>query len=212
MVKPDEHSDEKLIVFDVGGVFIKLNVEKRRVAFEVGGLWSSTTAPGAELLQLNMQFRLGQISEDDYLERASRLYGLTAEQVIEAEKALLAGVFIGMVDYVRQLKSTHRVVCLSNTQAIHWRHIIEEMTGADLFDACYLSHEMGMEKPGDEIYLAVQQREHVSPEQIIFIDDTLENIETARRLGWHSIHHLDAAKTIAAIDAALAHTSPNGAS
>ena len=185
VVKADEHSVEKLIVFDVGGVFVELNVEKRRTAFEAGGLWSSTTAPSAELLQLNMQFRLGQMSEDDYLERASSLYGLTAEQVIEAERALLAGVFTGMVDYAWKLKSSHRVVCLSNTQAIHWRHIIETMLGADLFDACYLSHEMGMEKPGEEIYLAVQHREHVSPEQIVFIDDTLENIAQAR-LAQHS--------------------------
>jgi len=212
VVKPDRHSDEKLIVFDVGGVFIELNVEKRRAALEAGGLWSSTAVPRADLLQLNMQFRLGQISEDDYLKRASLLYGLTTEQIIEAETALLAGVFTGMVDYAQQLKSTHRVVCLSNTQAIHWRHIIEEMTSEDLFDACYLSHEMGMEKPADDIYLAVQQREAVSPEQIIFIDDTLENIETARRLGWHSIHHVDAAKTIAAIDAALAHPPTSGTS
>lgn len=206
MDTPNRHSDDKLIVFDVGGVFIALDVEKRSAAFEAGGLWLSTAKPSTELLDLNAQFRLGQISEDTYLERASRLYGLTTEQVIQAETTLLAGVFTGMVDYARQLKSTHRVVCLSNTQAIHWRHIIEEMTGADLFDACYLSHEMGMEKPADEIYLAVQQREAVAPGQIVFIDDTLENIETARRLGWHSIHHVDATRTIAAIDAALART------
>lgn len=212
VVKPGRHSDDKLIVFDVGGVFIELNIERRRAALEAGGLWSSTAQANADLLHLNMQFRLGQIGEDDYLARASEIYGLTAEQVSQAETALLQGVFTGMVDYARTLKSSHRVVCLSNTQAIHWRHIIETMLGADLFDACYLSHEMGMEKPGEEIYLAVQHREHVSPEQIVFIDDTLENIETSRRLGWHSIHHMDAAKTIAAIDEAIADTPPSGTS
>lgn len=212
VVKPGRHSDDKLIVFDVGGVFIQLNVEKRRAAFEAGGLWSSAAQANADLLRLNLQFRLGQVGEDDYLDRASEIYGLTAEQVLQAETALLEGVFTGMVDYAHTLKSSHRFVCLSNTQAIHWRHVIENMLGGDLFDACYLSHEMGMEKPGDEIYLAVQQREHVSPQQIVFIDDTLENIETSRRLGWHSIHHVDATKTIAAIDEAIAHTPPGGTS
>lgn len=210
VVRPDSHSDDKLIVFDVGGVFIELNVDRRRAALEAGGFWSSTAQANADLLHLNMQFRLGKIGEGAYLDRASEIYGLTAEQVVQAETALLEGVFTGMVDYVRTLKSSRRVVCLSNTQAIHWRHIIEAMLGADLFDACYLSHEMGMEKPGEEIYLAVQHRENVLPEQIVFIDDTLENIDTSRRLGWHSIHHVDTAKTIAAINQAIAHTPPGG--
>jgi HAD superfamily hydrolase (TIGR01509 family) len=212
MTKFRNHIGQKLIVFDVGGVFIQLNVEKRRVALEAGCPWSSSAELSSKLFCLNMQFRLGQISEDEYLDRASGIYGLTIAQVVQAETALLAGVYTGMFNYLQRLKSTHRVVCLSNTQAIHWRYIIEEMTGADLFDACYLSHEMGMDKPGEEIYLAVQQREAVSPEQIIFIDDTLENIETARRLGWHSIHHLDATKTIAAIDEAISNTPSSGTS
>nr|WP_296082980.1 HAD family phosphatase [uncultured Agrobacterium sp.] len=212
VIKPERHSDDKLIVFDVGGVFIELNVEKRKAAFAAGGRWSSTDQANTNLLHLNMQFRLGQIDEDTYLHRASEMYGLTAEQILQAETALLEGVFNGMVDYVRTLKSSHRVVCLSNTQSIHWRHIIETMLGAELFDACYLSHEMGMEKPGEEIYLAVQNREQVSPERIVFIDDTLENIATSRRLGWHSIHHVDAAKTIAAIDEAISSTPQSGTS
>lgn len=203
MSKQKRQNDETLFVFDVGGVFIELNTERRRAALEAGGRWQANGAVNTDLLDVNMQFRLGRISEEDYLDRTRHIYGLTTEQITAAETALLTGVLEDMANYTRQLRSSHRVVCLSNTQALHWRHIIEQLLGPEFFDACHLSHEMGMEKPADDIYLAVQEREQVSPGQIIFVDDTLENIHTARRLGWHSIHHVSAAQTIASIEQAL---------
>ncbi|MCJ8507435.1 HAD-IA family hydrolase [Rhizobium lemnae] len=198
-----QQRDQLLFVFDVGGVFIELNADRRRTALEAGGRWSGGSAPDAGLAEANMLFRLGRISESDYLDRVQHIYGLTIEQVLAAETALLSGVLEEMASYVRQLRVAHRVVCLSNTQAIHWRHIIEELLGPEFFDACYLSHEMGMEKPAEDIYLAVQERENVSADQIIFVDDTLDNIHTSRCLGWNSIYHTSAAETISHIEQVL---------
>ncbi|MGE6738659.1 HAD family hydrolase [Allorhizobium pseudoryzae] len=208
MVQRQRKCSDRLMVFDVGGVFIALDAEKRRVALEAGGRWRADAAPRQDLLEINRTFRLGQISEDQYLNAACAIYGLPVEPVLAAETALLAGVLDEMVTYVRELRSRYRVVCLSNTQALHWRHVIDEMLGQDLFDETYLSHEMGMEKPSDDIYLALQGREDVRPEQILFVDDTLENVNTARRLGWHAIHHDDARRTIATIEHWLAGDVP----
>lgn len=38
----------------------------------------------------------------------------------------------------------------------------------------------------DEIYLKVQEALKVNPKNILLIDDTKENIETAKRLGWNT--------------------------
>ncbi|QIB41459.1 HAD family phosphatase (plasmid) [Rhizobium oryzihabitans] len=203
MIGQTRHNDDQLFVLDVGGVFISLDIGKRRAALEAGGLWQANAIPDAFLLEANMQFRLGRISEEDYLHSVKPIYGLSTEQVIQAETALLADVLEEMASFVRSLKSAYRIVCLSNTHALHWKHIYEHMLGPDFFDTCYLSHEMGMEKPEEDIYRAVQQHEKVPPERIIFVDDTLENIQTARRLGWNSIHHISAADTIATIEKAL---------
>lgn len=204
MLQRQGKSGDKLVVFDVGGVFIALDAEKRRVALEAGGRWSATAATNEVLVRANRQFRLGQISEDDYLNRACEIYGLTAEQVLAAETALLAGVLADMAVYAQELRTFCRVVCLSNTQALHWRHVIGQMLGNELFAACYLSHEMGMEKPSEEIYLALQRQEDIPADHIIFVDDTLENVQAAQRLGWNSIHHGNAAETIATIEHLLA--------
>lgn len=208
MVQQQVGSGDKLIVFDVGGVFIGLDVARRNAALEAGGRWQSAGMVDQALAEANKQFRLGQIDEDDYLNRVSHIYGLTVSQVLAAETALLTGVLHEMAAHARGLRGRHRMVCLSNTHAVHWRHIIEELLGPDFFDACYLSHEMGMEKPAEDIYLALQAREEVAPHQIIFVDDTLENIRAARRLGWESIHHRAPDETIATIEKMLSGEAP----
>ncbi len=208
MVQGQHINHDTLLVFDVGGVFVALDGQKRRAALEAGGRWRADDGPTDTLLDANRQFRLGQISEDDYLNRVCEIYGLTVGQVLEAETLLLDGVLEDMTAYARELRSRYRVVCLSNTQALHWRHVIEHLLGDDLFDACYLSHEMGMEKPSDEIYQALEQRESAVPERIIFVDDTLENIHAAERRGWRAIHHADARHTITTIEGLLAGGKP----
>lgn len=187
-----------LVVFDVGGVFIDLDLEARRRILTGGGRPEHESQ--AALAAASAAFRLGRITSEDYADQVARACAITREDVIVAETALLSGILPEMIAYARSLRPHHRVVCLSNTQAIHWRHIIEHMLGEAFFDACYLSHEMGMEKPGDDVYRAVQEREKRSGSDIIFIDDTLENIAGARRCGWvHSIHHRTADTTIAAV-------------
>lgn len=57
--------------------------------------------------------------------------------------------------------------------------------GLSDFDYVFLSFEMGLRKPNDDIYLKVQEELKVDPENILLIDDTKENIETAKRLDWN---------------------------
>jgi glucose-1-phosphatase len=198
-----ESTPTSLVVFDVGGVFIDLDPQARHRALAAGGRLHAG-AENPSIAEANRAFRLGHITADAYVEQVSVLYGLTHHAIFRAETSLLAGLFQDMVDYVARLKATNRVVCLSNTQAIHWRHILDHMLGADIFDACYLSHEMGLEKPDIAIYRELEDREGVTGDDIIFIDDTAANIKAARAAGWvNSIHHETIEKTIAIIESML---------
>jgi putative hydrolase of the HAD superfamily len=53
------------------------------------------------------------------------------------------------------------------------------------------SAEIGVMKPDPRIYQAMLEKLGVSPPETIFVDDFLENVEGARRLGMRSIHFLD---------------------
>ena len=47
---------------------------------------------------------------------------------------------------------------------------------------------MGLKKPGIEIFNAVQKQLPFTPNNILFIDDRKDNIESAKKLGWNTCH------------------------
>ena len=53
----------------------------------------------------------------------------------------------------------------------------------DYFDKCYYSHLIKMRKPYAETYEFVLNDIQALPQETFFIDDTLNNIETADLLG-----------------------------
>jgi putative hydrolase of the HAD superfamily len=59
---------------------------------------------------------------------------------------------------------------------------------AALFDAQVISFEVGLAKPEPEIYRVALDRLGAAPAATLFVDDRLENIETARELGISTVH------------------------
>jgi HAD superfamily hydrolase (TIGR01509 family) len=51
-----------------------------------------------------------------------------------------------------------------------------------------------MKKPDARIYKLTLDRYRVTPENAVFIDDKLENVHAATKLGIHGIHFTTAAK------------------
>ncbi len=59
----------------------------------------------------------------------------------------------------------------------------------------FLSTEMGMRKPDKDIFMAAVQQLNASNEDVIFIDDKEENINTGISLGFKTILFENAART-----------------
>ncbi|HBF32248.1 MAG TPA: hypothetical protein DDW73_21920 [Rhizobium sp.] len=192
-----------LFIFDVGGVLIGLDRPAREAL--IGAPNDLAPDRVRRLAEANRAFRLGLIEEDDYIALVADLHAVDVDTLYAAEDAFLIGGDPAMAELLRRLRARHRVVAFSNTHAIHWRRVSSQLLGEDAFHACYLSHELGLEKPERESYEAVASREGVHPDNIVFIDDTLANVEAAKAAGWvNAIHHRSARETIAAIDALLA--------
>ena len=58
----------------------------------------------------------------------------------------------------------------------------------ELFVHPYVSYEMGLRKPQAEIYQAVVSESGLIPQETLFIDDLLENVQAAVSCGWHGWH------------------------
>ena len=72
-----------------------------------------------------------------------------------------------------------------------------------LFDVLVISGEEGIRKPEPEIYALAAERIALPPERLVFVDDIPGNLKPARALGMATVHHTDAATTIAELETLL---------
>ena len=91
-------------------------------------------------------------------------------------------------------ENNYRLFLLSNTNALHIKHVEQKMGAKkynqfkNYFEAFYLSHEIKLRKPNSEIFKFVLNTNNLIAEQTLFIDDTKENTNAAKKLGincWH---------------------------
>ncbi|MCC3292784.1 MULTISPECIES: HAD family phosphatase [unclassified Arthrobacter] len=78
---------------------------------------------------------------------------------------------------------------LSNMPAGMSRRYSTESSWAQYFSKLYFSGQMGLVKPDRRIFDRVVAGLGAAPEGIVFIDDNLQNISTARAMGFHTVLH-----------------------
>ncbi len=101
------------------------------------------------------------------------------------------GVVVENAELVVKLRGRYKLGILSNAS---FRQARELGDLYDAFDAIVLSEEVGTSKPKKEAYEKVLSDLGVSPEEAIFIDDSLENVKGAERLGMKSVLYEDPKK------------------
>lgn len=104
--------------------------------------------------------------------------------------AILKDIPAYRVDLLRRLRQKYRLILLSNTNAIHvesFQQYMHQTFKEDIlqtnFHTVYYSQEIGMRKPGREIYEYVLQQQGIRPEETIFFDDRPENLTEPQKLG-----------------------------
>jgi FMN phosphatase YigB (HAD superfamily) len=89
----------------------------------------------------------------------------------------------GMRKLLKELRENYVIVILSNNNEL-FRQGMESRFGFDsLFDEVIFSSQVGAKKPDDAIFVHMLRRFGISPSRVVFVDDTPENIATARKLG-----------------------------
>ena len=75
---------------------------------------------------------------------------------------------------------------LSNTCADHWARLITYPAVARIAHR-FASHEIGALKPEDEAYATLEKRLDARGANVLFFDDTHENVLAARQRGWRAV-------------------------
>lgn len=90
-----------------------------------------------------------------------------------------------LIDFIQnELKSKYKISLLSNVGSEPGQLVkINQLP----FDDILLSFEVGMAKPDLTIYRLATKRLGVKPEECVFVDDLLENVEAAESIGMKGI-------------------------
>lgn len=92
-----------------------------------------------------------------------------------------------LLDVLRQLRPFYRIGMITNA----WpevREILEDkLRISSYFDSVITSAEVGFAKPHPHIYRLALLSLGMAPEQAVFVDDFVENVEGARALGMRAV-------------------------
>jgi putative hydrolase of the HAD superfamily len=170
-----------VVLFDLGGVLVESNgrtalqqLSPHLDAEQVLDRWNRSRSVGL--------FERGQIAEAEFATAFIQEWELSMreEAFLEWFAAWVPGYLNGAMELVRALRGKHRVGCLSNTNAIHWKRVAE-LEG--LFDFSFASHIIGLMKPEHQAFELVVSALNVRPGEIHFFDDLQANVSAAREVG-----------------------------
>lgn len=185
------------LIFDFGGVLINLDLPlcirklKSIGAHDVEKYLSNFGQSGFFL-----SWEKGEIGLREFRDniRAISSGQPTDEEIDAAWMAFLQDIPAEKIDLLKQLRSRYRILMLSNTNPLHIEQsarIAFEAHGTtmnELFDKCYLSYEMGLTKPGREIFELLLNDAGVEAGECLFIDDGQKNIDMANSMGFQTRH------------------------
>ena len=190
----------KNIIFDLGGVFIQIDYSKTLKAFtdlQVQDFNTFYTQHHAS--DLFEALETGKLEAEEFYNKFRNHTNTTLrdEQIEDSWNALLGTFYPDRLEWLDEIRHKYKVYLFSNTNAIHHKafmKIYQEQTGKNNFDdyfiKAYYSHEMGLRKPYVEAYDFVLKEQGLEAPETLFIDDTLTNIEGARKAGLQTVHLL----------------------
>jgi epoxide hydrolase-like predicted phosphatase len=189
----------KNIIFDLGDVIINIDVPLAARSF--ADLTGKDQREVMEIFKQNDLFRkfeTGHLDEGGFRNLVRELLSSpdwTDDVIDTAWNSLLLDLPPARVELLQQLAKKYRLFLLSNTSSIHItkvNKILEAATGVSkldhLFEKVFVSYEMGLMKPDQQIYLDLMSQAGIVADETLFLDDNLDNIKGAESVGIQTIH------------------------
>lgn len=185
--------DLKLAIFDLGQVCVATHLERSWETWE-----SLCGLPKGELKRFSVEveehyrYERGEVSCREFAAWfcSEMSVSLSFEDWSKGWNAIFDEVFEDTWEAIRQMKAAGiKIAALSNTNLDHSKHWKRKYADLlTLMDNVFTSNELGVRKPDERTFLHVLEHYGVKPEQAVFFDDRIENVEAAQKLGIVSVH------------------------
>ena len=187
----------KNIIFDLGGVILNLDYSNTIKEFNKLGLFNfEKLYSQKKQAKIFNDFEKGKISAEKFIFSIRQLVKVNIKEIdfINAWNAMLLEIPSVRLEFIQKLKKNFKTYLLSNTNEIHIKKFEEDLSNTNelkdfqnCFDQIYYSSEIGMRKPDAECFLKVIQDHHLNAHETLFIDDTIQHVNGARKVGINAI-------------------------
>lgn len=188
----------KNIIFDLGGVIYDIRYENIADKFRSYGITDFeklySKASQTDSIDLFEEGKMTPAEFRDYLRGLSPV-PLTDEQIDEAWNAILIGIPKERLELLGMLRLKYNIFLYSNTNQINYDKFTTELKakyGFDVFEVtfkkAYFSQILQIRKPKLEGFRAILAEQGLKPEETLFIDDSPQHIEAARKVGINAYH------------------------
>lgn len=195
----------KALVFDLGKVVFDLSFDR------VFQAWATASNAPYDALKsaftfdaLFDQFERNEIAPAAFRAAVCARLGmtLTDPQFDAGWSALYLDVYPGVATLLARLARRYRLVALINTNALHARVWPAKYAAAlRPFERVFCSHELGARKPEARTYRPVLDYLQAAPHEVVFLDDSPDNVRGAESLGLTGIVVTSCAQMRAALRA-----------
>lgn len=178
------------VIFDYGGVIWDMRWDAAREIARTHGLGE------AAIIEAMYRNDLWQSLEIGVGDREAWMTAVQAELDRQAGKAMpplhhhwrdAQHLIEDNIALIRRLRPAYRTQILSNADD-SLREKLRSIEVHDLFDDIVVSAEVRIAKPDPAIYRLAAERLGLEPEECVFVDDLLPNVEAARSVGMNGVH------------------------
>jgi putative hydrolase of the HAD superfamily len=185
-------AEVEALLFDLGGVVFKIDFNR------MFARWAAYAGEEPETIRVRFSFdtfydrhERGEIHASEYFVslRSSLRINLSDAQFTDGWTAIYLEEIPGVARLLRSLKDQIPLYAFTNSNPTHmalWANRYSETLKS--FRRVFVSSDLGMRKPEPEAFAAIAKAIGISPDRILFFDDTKANIDGAMAVGMRAVH------------------------
>ena len=180
------------LLFDLGGVVIEIDFDR------VFSHWALSSNQSLEIIKSRFAFdsnyerhERGKIDASEYFAslRKSMEINITDEEFTAGWNSLYVGEMPGVSTLLSKVAEKLSIYAFTNSNFTHqlvWSKKFKKVLS--IFREVFVSSEIGKRKPEPAAFHTMSCEIGVQPENILFFDDSLENIVGAKKVGMQTVH------------------------
>lgn len=139
------------------------------------------------------EYECGRLTQKQCYELIAQDFALDVTEIASAISQVRESLHANhkMTSAIRQLKTESngslRVYAMSNISLPDYEYLRTVPADWEIFDDIFISGAVGQRKPHPSFYEFVLKATNSKPQNTIFVDDRVENVLSAQRLGIHGI-------------------------